>query len=226
MLVALVFKNPVLAARLKNRFMRNPTSYSSVFSEELPLNIWPVIVEVVKGVERGLISARLESGELGDRFVAKWRSLVSLICVARIIGTFDYSQSDLIKMDLGAVTTGLVSEVWAPIEQAAQVVKRRAFRNPEFVLEQCKAAALAHRLAGIAYVGRQLLPIETASLDETFLRAVNELLPKVPAGVVGERVLAAQLNCRRSRVKSAIFILRRRGMSIGSTTLKSGSPPH
>jgi hypothetical protein len=60
--VALVLRNPLVAARLKSRFMRIPESYAAVFSEELPLNVCPVIAEVVKRAEDVLQEVRAVGG--------------------------------------------------------------------------------------------------------------------------------------------------------------------
>jgi hypothetical protein len=101
--VALIFKNPAVASRLKARFMRNSESYSSIFSEEIPIQAWPALVAIMKRVEDGLSSVRLREGEMADRFLAKWRSLIALICVARVLGTFDYRIGDLIGLDIGKI---------------------------------------------------------------------------------------------------------------------------
>src|SRR5262249_55960741 len=76
--VALILKNPTMASRLKNRFMRDPVSYEAIFSARIPIRAWPAIVAVTKKVEEDLSSIRLQDGEMGDRFSTKWRSLVSL----------------------------------------------------------------------------------------------------------------------------------------------------
>ena len=52
--VALVFKNIMSATRIKTKFMRNQVSYDDVFSAELPLKVWPILVGVYKRVDAAL----------------------------------------------------------------------------------------------------------------------------------------------------------------------------
>ncbi|SRR6266568_1201249 len=225
--VALVFKNPIAASRLKNRFMRNPLSYNSVFSDDIPIQSWPVLVAITKKVEDVLSSARSRNEELGDRFLAKWRSLVSLICVARVLGTFDYSIGDLTAIHPSSIDEKLVSEVWGAIQSVAPSTKR-PFRNPSFVIERCKDAAQTYGLAGLACVGRRGIPtgIPMVNLDLSFLAAVNELASKVPQGLDARQLIASQLNCSRGKVGRAISLLRFRGDYLGpGTPARTVAPP-
>lgn len=214
--VALVFKNPASAARVKNRLMRDPVSYGSVFSDDLPLQLWPAMVGIVKRVEEELTHLRPEDGELGVHFLVRWRGLVSLICVARILGSFDYSVNELTDLDLKAITGSMVSEVWALIQSAARLKTGRAFRNPQFILDQCSDAAMTYGLAGLASVARRDVVKAVAPLEETFINAVDHALSMIPAGAEVPRAIALQLGCPRSKVKSAIYTLRRRGKYIDS----------
>jgi hypothetical protein len=213
--VSLVFKNPASAAKLKNRFMRNPTSYNSVFSEDFPLDLWPALVGVTKKVEETLSVLRSQNDELGDRFLAKWRGLVSLISVARTIGTFDYAIHELVQMNLGAITPELITDIWQPIQSLmAQPSLRRAFRKQQFVLDQCDAAAAAHDLEGVACVGKRQIQYETVPLDEIFVAAVSKLLSELSADNNADKTIAKRMGCSRSKVKSAIYTLRKRGIFV------------
>lgn len=206
--LSLVFKNPAPASKLKNRFMRNQSSYAEVFSEEFPLQLWPAIVGITKKIEENLGPLRSEGDELGDRFLAKWRGLVSLICTARSLGTFDYPVSELPNVNLDGVTPGLVAEVWQSIQAAAtHQVGRRPFRSPLFALQQCEAAAAAYGLEGVACVGRRQLPSTQEPLDTAFLEAVRRLLPGLQANPQPHKAIAAQLGCSPKMAKSAVRII-------------------
>lgn len=69
--VSLVLKNPAVGARLKQRFMRNPSSYAAVFSSAVPIEVWPAIVGTMKAVEEQLSRIRIVKGESGERFLAQ-----------------------------------------------------------------------------------------------------------------------------------------------------------
>ena len=209
--IALIFKNPASAAKVRNRLMRNPASYSSVFSDDFPLQVWPVIVSVTKKVEEELNRLRPESGELAIHFQARWRGLISLICAARILGTFDYSISDLVQLDVNAITSTMISEVWRLIQAASKPKIGRAFRNPQFALDRCTEAASMFGLAGLQSVGKRNVVKATEHLAEAFITAVAQVLSTIPAGSDSAALIAKHLGCKRAKVKSAIYTLKRRG---------------
>lgn len=209
--LSLAFKNPASAARVKSRFMRNQSSYAAVFSEEFPLLLWPVIVDITKAVEQHLSSVRPGDDELGDRFLAKWRGLVSLVCVARLLGTFDYSTSDLLNAASEAITPDLFAEVWIPIrEAAAESTVKRMFKSPYFIQQCCEAAAEKYHLEGVACVGRRQLPGTQGPLDAEFLDAVAKLLPSSRSHPHPQKVIAKQLGCSSALAKAALRVIAKR----------------
>jgi hypothetical protein len=68
--------------------MRTQEGYSSVFSESVPLQTWVTVTEVLKRVEDGLSQIRPTQVGEGKQFLAKWRNLVALLTVARLLGRF------------------------------------------------------------------------------------------------------------------------------------------
>ena len=215
--VALVMRNPAAAAKLKTKFMRNPTSYESVFSEQIPIEAWPSMVAIVKRVEEVLGPTRPQGGELGDRFLAKWRSLVSLICVARELGTFDYHPNDLTRIDGNKIDPKLITEIWALLQTTAPVPKR-AFRSPGFAVEKCTEAAQKYGLSGVERVGRQHVASMAPPAIPHFLSRVKELLPTVPPGSEAAQYVATQIGCSRGAVRNALHRLRKRGEIESSAT--------
>jgi hypothetical protein len=179
----------------------------------------------MKRVEDGLSAARPEN-QLGDRFLARWRGLVSLISVARILGTYDYSAHDLVKIELNKITKELVADVWQSIQEGLPSVKQgRAFRNQEFAIQRCKAAAASHNLEGLDCVGKRQVPSGGAAVDEAFLQVVSELVSKMPGGANDYKAMARELGCNQSRVKSAVYTLRRRGTIVAVVSAESAKAP-
>jgi AIPR protein len=205
--LSLVFKNPAAAARLRNRFMRNQLSYDAVFSEKLNLQIWPTLVTVLKTVDDGLSLLRSQTNELGDRFLAKWRGLVALICTARLLGKFDYSTDEFLSIRPAEITATFVAEVWRPIEEAALIPSsRRAFKSPHFAFAQCSAAAGNYSLTGVEVVGRRHLPVAEGPSDPVFLEEVRKILAQ--GNPNPELAAAAILGCDPKLARAAIRILR------------------
>jgi len=207
--LSLVFKNPASAAKLKNRFMRNQLSYVAVFSEKLPLQLWPTLVTVLKKIDDGLSPLRSATNDLGDRFLARWRGLVALICTAQLIGKFDYSIDEFLTINSGEITPDFVEKVWRPIEEAAVGgPSRRLFKSPKFVLDQCSAAAAKDNMNGVEVVGRRHLPVAHGPSDPAFLESVRRIL--MQGNPNPDRAASAILGCDLKMAQAAIRILRKK----------------
>jgi hypothetical protein len=221
--VALVMKNPAVAARLKNRFMRDPISYNAVFSENTDIHIWPAIVGITKKVEYELDAIREKTGELGDRFLAKWRGLASLLVVARLTGTFAFSVEGLIGLDSTRITRDLVESVWADIRPPKEQ-KTRIFRNEPAVRRCCELVASRYGITNLEQVGIRVIPTEgsqrdhrpsrkpyTGEISEEFLQSVNDALPPQPWKLGLHATIAEKIGGSRGKIRAAIQELIARG---------------
>ncbi len=210
--VALIFKNPAKATRLKSKFMRTQNGYDAVFSEKLPIEVWPVLVAIYKQVEEGLtgVSSQRRGGE---RFVSSWRALVSLLVVAKILRTFSYSVKQLLGINPAEVAQSEVAEIWELVAQvSAGRTSTRSLRPPQsFVHACCNEVARKYGLLGVEEIGRRDIPAppvrplpDPRPLPTEFLAMVDSLLPTQPwkPGVHVE--VASKLNCRASKVSRAI----------------------
>lgn len=108
--VALVRKAPHAASRLKTRFMRDPLSYESIFSDRLPIVVWPKIAAIMKLVDSEIAEdLPRKSGE--NRLRASWRGAVAITAVAEVLGTFDYSIAELIELDERVLQQVKISDI-------------------------------------------------------------------------------------------------------------------
>jgi hypothetical protein len=114
--VALIFKNPAGATRLKSKFMRNQIGYDAVFSAKLPLQVWPILVDIYKQVELGLGVALPRTKKRG-RYIKSLRALVSLILVARRLNTFAYTPNQLLDLKNTAIRHDEVADVLDIVNQ-------------------------------------------------------------------------------------------------------------
>jgi AIPR protein len=218
--VGLVMKNPAVAARLRARVMRTKEGYSSVFSESVPLQTWVTVTEVLKRVEDGLSQVRPTQVGGGERFLAKWRNLVALLTVARLLGRFSYGIADLVSLDVASVTPALAIEMWRLVESVQRMpAKEQEFRSASFVQKCCTIAATRYGIADPQAMGRQR-PASAASkpkqpkpvLSEALVLQVNDLLPAQPWKPGVHRAVASQLGCNPTLVSAAIKELVRSGM--------------
>jgi AIPR protein len=210
--IALIFKNPAKARRLKSKFLRDQRSYESIFSSTLPIGLWPILANIYKQVDTGLeaVSPR----KRGQRFMSNWRPLVALLLVAKRLKTFAYSNEQLLGL----------ADVEFPPEEIAEVLEfcRPTVKSqeewmkkvrPHFLNASCKAAAERYGIEKPEVVGKRDIPQELQSvaeapdlelLDDGFVRAVDAHLPDQPWQPGAHHEVAKKLRCKPAEVSKAI----------------------
>lgn len=206
-IIALVFKNPARATRLKQRFMRTQIAYDAVFCESMPIEIWPVVAGVYKHADSWL--SRSVQGRTGERFISTWRPLISLMTVAKRFGTFAYGRERLLELSKTSLTDMEFADTWDAIKDLTEATRKGRKPDASVVLACCQCVATKFGVLGLEGVGRRGLPAEPPSLPSApssaeFMAMVNEALPRQPwkPGVHVE--VAAKLNCVPSKVTRAI----------------------
>lgn len=208
--VALILKNPARAATLKGRFMRDPVSYAAVFSEDAPLTVWPMIVDVLKRVEEGL--SRVRPRGRFERFLASSRNLVALLAVGRVMGRFSYSVPEFLDLDTARITHELVVDIWNLIQRLERLDKERPYGS--FAARCCAEISTANGVEGAEVVGRRGVPTGGGKIStppEDFLERVDALLSQQPWKPGEHLRVAAQLSCKPALVYAAIQELITRG---------------
>lgn len=204
--VAIIFKNPAKAVKLKSRFMRVQSSYDAVFSPLLPIEIWPVLASVYKQVDAGL-AKNLYREEAGERFLRNWRPLISLLAIAVRLKTFAFSTAQLLGLGNSPLSDEEIADAWHMIEQVARTYRGTIKVNQFFVRECCETVAVRLGLLGKEDVGRRTIPSQPAqyeSVSPEFESMVQDLLPAQPwrAGIHIE--IASKLDCKPAKVTAAI----------------------
>jgi hypothetical protein len=116
----------------------------------------------------------------------------------------------------------MVAEAWELVRVAAKPKLGRAFRNPQFVLDRCSEAAAAFGISGLESIGKRDAAKVPEAMEEHFIDAVAQALQNSATDADYAKVIAKQLGCKRSKVKSAIYTLKRRGSLIPRDGLVSG----
>lgn len=205
--LALVFKNPAKATRLKAKFMRNQNSYEAVFSEKLPIEVWPVLVAIFKQVEKGLHAQHRG----GERFVSTWRALISLIIVAKKLQTFSYSIKQILSINPAEITRSDIAEIWLLVIQISADQTRITKLSQTIVNNCCSEAANKYGLLGLEDVGRRDIPSAPIQqpgirnvLSEDFIAMVDYVLPSQPWKLGVHLEVASKLDCKPHKVSQAI----------------------
>jgi hypothetical protein len=205
--LALVFKNPAKATRLKAKFMRNQNSYEAVFSEKLPIEVWPVLVAIFKQVEKGLHAQHRG----GERFVSTWRALISLIIVAKTLQTFSYSIKQILSINPADITRSDIAEIWLLVMQISADRTNITKLSQTIVNRCCSEAAAKYGLLGLDDVGRRDIPSAPIlqsgtrkALSEDFIAMVDYVLPSQPWKPGVHIEVASKLDCKAHTVSRAI----------------------
>jgi AIPR protein len=207
--IALIFKNPARATRLKSKFMRNQVGYDAVFSTKLPLHVWPILVDLYKQVDF-VLGVALSRMKKRDRYIRSSRALVSLIAVARRLGTFSYTPNDLLEFRNSPLQENEINDAWNLIQHVIGVPNQTT-KPTTFVKRCCEEAASTFGLSGIDEIGRREIPTPfrpevppVRPLSAEFVSMVDSLLPAQPwqRGIHAE--VASKLNCDSKDVTRAI----------------------
>jgi hypothetical protein len=222
--VGVLHTHPGVASGMKQRHLRKVGVYGNVFSEHVDLTAWPALVSIVKVVDHHLDQLRGGSGT-GEHFLKRWRHLVAFLVVARELGRFSFSASDIAKFDASKVTLDKVKDAWFFIQSVATRDKytgKKARISGHFV-QRVAAAAAAHfdikdpqsvEKAPARYQGeppRGSFFKSNIPVDEAFLDLVDAALPAQPWKRGVDKVVAGELKCKPKKVWKAIQLLIARG---------------
>lgn len=200
--VSLVLKNQAAATSLRSKFMRSSVAYDAVFSVLAPLEVWPKIAHILKNVDAGLELLRPKTHGT-ERFLKSWRQVIAFLAVSKLIGRFDYSISDLLKLDSSKVDDQLVLSVWTDLRTYSTTVGLPLiWTSRANVLAACKLYGKSHSLAGFQCIGNWSLPHEDQTpkttrepLTQDIINRIRTELPAQPWKPGLHKKIAAAVGC-------------------------------
>ena len=200
--VALVLKLPHKAASLRSKFMRSPPAYEAVFSEKVPLGVWPKISQILKRVDFELEVLRPKA-KWTDKFLKGWRYIISFLLVSKATGKYTFSAAELIAFDVSLIKSNEVETVWRALthigKSSPQVGGWTSRKN---VVEACSQYATTLPIAGIEMLRERTegLPDapskrESVAITDEFLARVKTMVPPQPWKPGLHRKMSSQLGC-------------------------------
>ncbi len=217
--VALINKSPQKAGNLKSKFMRNRCSYEAVFSDKVQIHIWPHLAAIIKSVEFGMTRTLPSLNSLGRRVLGKWRGAVALCAVAKQIGTFDYSYSEFLDLDVDMLTPEFIGNIFSLLSQCydslhgASSVLTRHLNKLRRMDEACRLFGTNENISGVGIVGvwGGTNNVKINILTDDMIEKVSQLLPQQPwrKGIHVE--ISQKLQLKKSLVLEAIASLIRTG---------------
>ena len=191
-----------------------------MFSSKLPIEVWPVLIDIYKYIDAGLTNT-LQKHSRRELLVTTWRPLVALIVVARRLKTFAYSPKQLAEV-IGKIeiTNVEVADAWEVIKSVNKGEDRTDKKRvkPAFARLCCDEAAKQFGISEEAEVGKRKIPraeyfdrLPQMEQPAEFVSKVEALLPKQPWKPGLHIRIAAELGCAPSMVSAAIQQLIREG---------------
>lgn len=214
-----VLWNPAEAARLKNKFMRNPISYNAVFNSEFPIDKWSVLAAT--WLASGRVFRKNFFKQLGD-ISHRWKPLVAYCAVAMMTGKFNYSIKDIKKLSVDDVSEDQIKQIWeyiAPLVGKFKATSRNKLNNPKAAYRTVLGEiALKTKLKGVESANRRklariaTLPSRDVELTEELIAQIQTLLPPQPWKPGMHRELCSELGVRPTCIYDAVDVLIERGI--------------
>lgn len=216
--IGLVLKSPSTASKRSQKYMRSDHVYGKIFSESIPIRVWPVIAKTLKRVDAQLERYR-PKGIGANRFLKRWRYLTALLIIAKCSGKFSFGAEELSNFDPNGVNEGSVDEVMAHIRSCATMdgEARKSTVGP-LVKTVCESFGRLHGIPDApAIVGRldsffsQSRSLSKEMLTPEFIEKVASALPPQPWKVGMHHGLIKYLGCSPNHYKSAVQLLIQQG---------------
>jgi hypothetical protein len=212
--VSLVLKSPQKATLLKNKFMRSMESYNTVFTTKIPIDVWPIIVKLLRKTDFALENLRPKGSRANERFLRNWRHITSLLTLSKLIGDFDYSVNDLIQFDIAKFTDEEINSTWEFMYSfEPKSVSNVGWRNKDFILRLYDAFSKEFQVKNMERIEKTRLDtgyerrVNTTKVDMDFALKVHELLPPQPWKPGVHNIATKALQCTFQEYSSAVQML-------------------
>ncbi|WP_440073880.1 AIPR family protein [Pseudomonas fragariae (ex Marin et al. 2024)] len=213
--VALLLKNPVSASKLKQKAIRLPEAYQSVYSDIFPLNAWPIVAVLMRNAELAIIRGQKKRGS-HTGVISAWRGPLAYVAASRALGTFSFDHRNLISMDLSVLSDAFMDECWTCISLVSG--RQKSVRISESImLKVIDAVRICWNVNGHLSDGRREIQrpvkVEVAVYQESevFLLSLLEKLPVQPWKPSIHVDVANLLDVKPVRVSKAINLLIEQG---------------
>jgi hypothetical protein len=213
---ALILKLPHTASFYRARYLRSSDVYNSVFSPKTPIEIWPKIAGMLKRVDEELEKLR-PTRKSTDKFLKGWRYIIALLLVAKELGKYDFTSSELASFDVTKVTAGRIEEIWNELQgyskSSAQDFNR--WTSITQIINVCRLFGESHNISGIEMLesrqvqgkqfSRKRLKADTSvEITQEFIDKVRAELPAQPWKPGIGKVVISNIGCRPREYYAAV----------------------
>ncbi len=157
-----------------------------------------------------MLNAPRRHGSHGEKFLRSWRGLIGLLFSAKLVGKFNFTQTELVGLSVGDLDRSLISDCWQFVRD-----RRKGAVRPSnvFVKEVCGEFAQQHTLNGLDSVGRRAITafyanwrsdVGVTKVSPAFINQVDFILPPQPWPQGTHLEVAEKLGVAPKLVTSAI----------------------
>lgn len=213
--ICLIYKSPHIAAGLKQKFMRNDVKYRAVFSTSMDLNIWVSIATLLMLTDKHLMAIKPQVAKNETKYLKTFRHIVMFITISRLIGTFAFSERQLICFDTNLYTEEAVKKsILDLLEIEGTCLSKIQKLSASFCSNAIDYAAKKYSIRSIqaiSSISEKLWPEELVlsnlGLTPEMLTQVFEHLPKQPWPLATHKKVAEELHFDEYLVSNAISYL-------------------
>ncbi|MGJ8694188.1 MAG: AIPR family protein [Thalassotalea sp.] len=218
--VNLILKSPLKASSLRARFMRSNDSYSLVFSDKQPIEVWPKIAHILKVTDDVLEKERPIGSAANEKFLKRWRQVISFITVSRLLGSFDFNANRLIKLNEDLLTKDEIEKTWNFIKRVRpDDLTGKRWKNKRFYTDLCNEASHEFSISNSDVVEKRkdfntngparhdAYNNKKVIVNMEFAHKVNALLTEQPWKPGAHKVVTKELQCSNKEYFQAVKLL-------------------
>ena len=218
--IALVFKAPYYASRLKRKVLTNPARYNMIFDSGNSLEIWPQIAKLLRMVDKELLILLNKAADFSysNNRLKKSRYIVTILILARKLGTFSFTAADIVRFDTSSISKGFIIETWDFVSKyfANEYMTKRWYLNHIY-----EDASIHWGITnGLEAILRQDSEFDTEKLKplggnryiKTLAERIREVLPERPWNQSLSKSIALTLNVKATAVNNSIRLMVEEGL--------------
>ena len=216
--VCLVMKVPEKAANFKQKYFKDEVKYKTIYNPNDSLLIWPKIALVLKKTD--YVLSKYFSKEINfstSKLLKRARMLTAFISVSRVLGSFNFSSNDLLKLNNSNFTDEIILETCQFVN--VRYVRTKLIQR-YYVLSLINEAGNLFGIAdyksiekrnNIFITNHENICKKEKYISDELLDEIDKYLPQQPWPVAIHSDVAKELSLSIDVVKAAIRKLIRLG---------------
>lgn len=218
--VALLSKSPEKAVTLKQKMFKEVNIYNAIFNIDYDIRVWPKMAMLLRRVDDTILTSANYKKSIhtssSDKRLKKARYMVGLIVLGRKIGTYNFSATKIVNLNLDQITNEDIIEVLDTIQFSDIDYKRCLSRWK--VIDKLEIAAEKWNIGGMDFIKNvknvfvpEIPQLTKHPISLEIVEQVKQTLTPQPWPRDEHKRVASLLNISRGKVAKAIEYLIKKG---------------